>query len=393
MRSERWVVLALLFAARTTIAYQFQSVAAVGPLLVGSVISDFATLGALIGCYMLPGVALAFPGGMLDQRFGGRKILMFGLSLMAAGGGLMAVGGADFLFFGRILSGSGAAILNVVLARAVGSWFAPGELAGVMGAFVASWPLGVALALVTLPAVMVSSGWTALSLAALAPTLICLVLLGLFYKDGPEGKLVSPVDRRPRLSRQDFQLATVAGVIWGLYNVTYVVLVASLPEFFAQRGYAMAQAAAISSILGWALLVFLPVGGYVAQRIGSATLMLSACFLLIAAGSILLAVTDWTVTAMSILVVAIGLPAGAIMALPAQILPPAQRPVGMGLYFTIFYLAMAALPGVAGIVREAADRVNAPILFAGGTIMLAWGAVLVLDRLRRPGATVAAPAA
>ena len=44
---------------------------------------DFASLGALIGLYMLPGVVIALPGGMLGQRFGAKRVVLVGLALMA----------------------------------------------------------------------------------------------------------------------------------------------------------------------------------------------------------------------------------------------------------------------------------------------------------------------
>ena len=63
MRS-RWAVLALVVVARTAVGFQFQSVAAVGPFLVGDLGLTYAQLGTLIGLYHLPGAFLALPGGM-----------------------------------------------------------------------------------------------------------------------------------------------------------------------------------------------------------------------------------------------------------------------------------------------------------------------------------------
>ena len=45
----RWRMLLVLFLARTAMAYQFQSVPSVGPLLVGDLGISFAQLGTLIG--------------------------------------------------------------------------------------------------------------------------------------------------------------------------------------------------------------------------------------------------------------------------------------------------------------------------------------------------------
>ena len=59
--SERWLILAVLFLARTAMGFQFQSVAALSPFLVDSLGIDYTQLGLLIGLYLLPGIAIAYP--------------------------------------------------------------------------------------------------------------------------------------------------------------------------------------------------------------------------------------------------------------------------------------------------------------------------------------------
>lgn len=41
----RWLILAVLFTARVVLAFQFQSLAAIGPVLVRSLAIDYGTLG------------------------------------------------------------------------------------------------------------------------------------------------------------------------------------------------------------------------------------------------------------------------------------------------------------------------------------------------------------
>src|SRR4051794_9702829 len=86
---SRWLMLLVLFIARTAMACQFQTVASTGPFLVEAFAMDFAWLGTLIGLYMLPGIFIALPGGMLGQRFSARNLVLVGLLLMALGGALM----------------------------------------------------------------------------------------------------------------------------------------------------------------------------------------------------------------------------------------------------------------------------------------------------------------
>ena len=82
---NRWGILAVLFAVRATMAFQFQSIAAVAPLLSGEFGIGLADIGVLIGLYFAPGVALALPGGAIGQRFGDKTTVLGALLLMLVG--------------------------------------------------------------------------------------------------------------------------------------------------------------------------------------------------------------------------------------------------------------------------------------------------------------------
>lgn len=72
-------------------AFQFQTVGSLSSTLVDALAIDHARLGTLIGLYMLPGVAIALPGGVLGRRFGDKTIVLVGLALMASGGAVMGL--------------------------------------------------------------------------------------------------------------------------------------------------------------------------------------------------------------------------------------------------------------------------------------------------------------
>src|SRR5262249_10118657 len=124
MTRNRWPILAVLFLARTAMAVQFQSVGSVGPILAQELALDYAGVGTLIGLYMLPGVVIALPGGILMQRFGATTIALVGLAAMAAGGALMgATSSFAVLVAGRLVSGTGAVLLKVALTKMNSDWF------------------------------------------------------------------------------------------------------------------------------------------------------------------------------------------------------------------------------------------------------------------------------
>ncbi|MCA0873880.1 hypothetical protein LCL97_23865 [Seohaeicola saemankumensis] len=59
----RWVILFVLFFARTIMAVQFQSVAALSPFIMDSLAITLTEIGILIGLYSGPGIIVALAGG------------------------------------------------------------------------------------------------------------------------------------------------------------------------------------------------------------------------------------------------------------------------------------------------------------------------------------------
>ena len=107
-------MLGVLFFARTAMGFQFQSIGSVSPLLVDEMGIDFGLLGALIGIWMLPGVVVAIPGGLLGRRFGDKRVVLAGLALMVLGTLLVSAAASYALAMaGRLISGAGAVLLNV----------------------------------------------------------------------------------------------------------------------------------------------------------------------------------------------------------------------------------------------------------------------------------------
>ncbi len=66
---SRWVILAVLFLARTAMGFQFQSVATLSSFLIPDLNIDYTQLGLLIGFYLLPGTVIAYPSGLLVLAF------------------------------------------------------------------------------------------------------------------------------------------------------------------------------------------------------------------------------------------------------------------------------------------------------------------------------------
>jgi MFS family permease len=186
---NRWFILAVLFTVRLTMAFQFQSVAAVAPLLGSRFGVSLADIGILIGLYFTPGIALAFPGGAIGKRFGDKPTVLAALALMLAGSLAMALSDSwSMQIAGRLVGGAGGVLLNVQMTKMVADWFAGKEIATAMAIYVNSWPAGVAVALLTLPAIGTAYGVSAVYLAVTALIALGLVLLTAAYRSPGNGR-------------------------------------------------------------------------------------------------------------------------------------------------------------------------------------------------------------
>jgi predicted MFS family arabinose efflux permease len=385
---SRWVMLGALFVARTVMGCQFQTVASTAPFLTDAFGINFAQLGTLIGLYMLPGIFIALPGGVLGQRFGAKHVVLAGLLLMAAGGALMAAGSSFLgLAAGRLISGAGAVLINVLITKMVADWFAGREIVTAMAILIASWPCGLALGLLLFTPLAAATSWGAVMNLGALLSLASMLMVAAIYRDPPPvGAQAAPAFHL-NLMPSEWLAVSCAGFVWMTYNVGYIVLISFLPSLFTAHGVSPAQASGIVSFLGWTLIPLVPLAGYLAERFHRPNLFLVGGLLLAGLASAALPFTAEPIYAFVVLAIVIGAPAGLIMALPAQALRAQSRAAGMGVYFTWYYAGMALLPGAAGSARDLTGSPAAPALFAAAMMVLALMALAGFRRVQaRPAA-------
>ncbi|MDB4583000.1 MFS transporter [Draconibacterium sp.] len=383
-----WLILATLTLARVTMGFQFQSIAAVGPVLTADSIVTHSELGILIGLYLLPGALFALPGGWLGKRFGDKAVVLVGLAMMTLGGLLLALSEAyETMFLGRLISGLGAVLFNVLVTKMVTDWFAEHRIATAMGILISSWPLGIAIALLIMGPL---EGMIGLSLTFFIPVVLCaiaLLLIALIYSAPPrsdESKAVPGEQLPGRLTAYEFRGVVLGGCVWCFYNVAFILPLSFGPEYLITRGVELTAAGAIVSFTSWLFIPALPLGAWMAERVGRPFATLVAIFITIA---ILIMIIPFT-SSFSLIFIMLGIvfaPAGGlIMALPAQVLRPKNRALGMGIFFTIYYVGMGIFPVIAGYALDLSGNPVAPLILAGVVILLAVVA-LVGFRLNQGG--------
>ncbi len=361
---NRWVALAIIFVTRTSMGFQFQAVAAVAPLMVADLGLTWVQLGSLIGLYMLPGAVFALPGGVLGHRFGERRMVAGSLALMVAGGLVTAAAhGFVAAVAGRLVSGIGAVLMNILLAKMVADWFAGREMSTAMGIMLTSWPVGLGIATATLGALATYTSWRTAIVASALVAALGLVLIAFVYRDPPE-TAGRAVERRARLSGRELGLATSGGFAWGCFNASLVAIIAFGPGLLMARGATLADAGFIVSLAIWLTMLSVPLGGFLTDRLGRPNVSIVAGSLVAAFVTLLLPAIAHSLLAFCLVGLAIGAPPGALMALLPKAVASERLATALGVYYTTYYVVMAAVQLAAGGVRDLFGSPAAPILFA-----------------------------
>ena len=385
---NRWIILAVLFTVRLTMAFQFQSVAAVAPLLGHAFGVGLADIGTLIGLYFAPGVALALPGGAIGRKLGDKQTVLAALLLMLVGGLAMALSDSWFVqIAGRLVSGAGGVMLNVQMTKIVADWFAGREIATAMAIFVNSWPAGIALSLLTLPLIGSDYGIEAVYLAVAAVIGAALVLFAVAYQ--PPARVVFKAgETSARLDRWAATAVVTAGLIWGLFNIVFAMIFSFGPSMLVERGWSIAAAGSTISIGLWLAVVSVPLGGFLADRSGRPSFVLVAgC---IVSATLIVALPRSTTVIPIVLALGMinGLPAGPIMSLPARVLRSETRAIGMGVFYTLYYGTMMLGPVIGGALAKWTGRAGTALDFGAALLLacpvLLWGFSRISAIIPRP---------
>ena len=373
MIDQRWLILVVLFVARSSFGYQFQSVASSAPLIEAELHIGYAAIGTLIGLYTIPGAFLSVPGGMLGARFGDRTVGVTGLVLMIGGGLLMCTGDTVLpLTVGRLISGAGSVLFALVLNKMLVDWFAGREIVFAMGTFLSSWPFGIALGLIVQGRIAESLGWRAgMAIAALF-CLFALVLILVVYHS-PPGAAARAAGGSTWWNPPDWpslRSVLIAGTAWGCFNVGLIILFSFGASLLAVRGMSMQDAASVTSIALWILILSSPLGAYLLQRSAIPGLLANLSYL--AAGLALLALylDAWPVLACIAFGLALGPGPGVLTAMPSRVLRPEHRITGLAIFATLNSAIMGIGPMIAGMVADAAHSPAAALLL-GVAMMVA----------------------
>jgi sugar phosphate permease len=271
-------------------------------------------------------------------------------------------------------------ILNVLMTKMVADWFAGREISTAMGIFVNSYPVGIAVALVAQPFVAEAGGVpAAFALTSVLSAAGCAALL-LRYR--PADGAVAGRGGFPR--GRALGALLLGASVWGLYNAALLMVISFGPILLHGRGWALDEAGSATSLSLWVAAAVLPFGGLIADRTGQGGLIIVAGCGLSALVMAALPRVDSVAAIYGLLILnglVAGLPPGPIMSLPARVLTPETRALGMGLFFSMFYLFMFLGPPAAGALLEASGWDGAALDLGGALLIAAIGALVAFNRV------------
>jgi MFS family permease len=385
---NRWSILAVLFLARTAMGFQFQSIGALSPLIIENFGISLADIGLLIGLYMAPGVIVAIPGGAIAGRFGDKRIVGLSMILMFIGCAIIAWAPSwNFMIAGRVIAGVGGVALNVVMTKMVVDWFVGREISTAMAIFINSWPIGIALALLTLPAIAAVGGLSLAWITVLATIAITLAVFLVVYIT-PDTATVPVTD--VKVTKFPAYPLFLAGSIWALYNTALAMVFSFGPALLTERGLPLTSASSSTSLFMALLAIGVPLGGILADRSGrrDTVILVSLLSYLLLMPLVLFAPVAAVPAILLLVGFLFGLGAGPIVGMPATILPQSSRAFAMGVYYSLYYLWMMIAPLLAGALADYFGQVGVTFVFGVGLVI---AGIVALGLFRPASARLSEP--
>ncbi|RVA27406.1 MFS transporter, partial [Mesorhizobium sp. M7A.F.Ca.US.001.01.1.1] len=310
----------------------------------------------------------------IGRRYGDKATVLAGLLAMLVGELLMTTSASwSMQIAGRLIAGTGGILLSVLMTKMVADWFTGREIATAMAIFVNSWPVGIAISLMLLPWIGARFGLHLVNVAVAGWILIGFGLMALVYR-APEAAL-SAEGERGSLTLETVYAVIAASSIWCLYNIGLSMIFSFGPSMLVEQGWSMAAAGSTISIVLWLAAISVPLGGFLADRTKRGEAIIVAGCIAFALLTVLLSRSSAVLPIVIAVGAVCGLPAGAIMSLPARVLERKTRAIGMGIFYTVFYAGSPVGSAIGGKLSASIGSASAALDF-GAVVLLVCPAIL-----------------
>lgn len=361
-----WMAFLLVAIVSYSNYYVYDSIGPVADLLQQQRGFSDSRIGMLNAIYSLPNVFLVLVGGVLVDRFGAGRMLVWSTALCLLGAVLTAFG-PDFtaMAAGRLFYGIGAETQNIAMTVAIVDWFAGGRIAFAMGLSLAigrsgsfsadmspAWFAGAYAAGWQPPLVIAATIAAAGLVAALAYR-----ALDSRYRVATSG----PRKPHPRLAPGDLlRFGRAYWYLLALCVLWYAVILAfrstfSIKYFQHSHGLDLAAAGAMNSYVFLAAMFATPAFGWLCDRTGRYAPMLVFGALLLPVALFIMAYTPWSLwIATALIGVSYSLVPAVMWPLLSKLVAPERFGTAIGLMWVVQNAGIAGANLVAGWLNDQA---------------------------------------
>jgi MFS family permease len=359
-----WLMLALVSLANYGNYYVYDSIGPVADLLQQQRGFSDSQIGMLNAIYSLPNIVLLLIGGMLVDRFGAARMMVWTAIICLSGTALTAFS-LDFwnMAAGRLLFGIGAETFNIATMTAVVKYFSGRNLAFAVGASIAIGRAGSFSADMspTWFAAAYAEGWQApLVIATLLAAMSVAMVVVYWWLDKTRGHVdpsatpdSKPVSLRGVLSfGPAYWYLLVLCVLW--YSVIFAFRSTfSIKYFQHAHGLDLAAAGAINAWVFLAALFATPAFGWLCDRTGRYAPLLALGALLLPISIAVMAFTHGSLWIGTVLIgVSFSLVPAVMWPLTAKLVPEARLGTALGLMWVVQNAGMAGANLVAGWLND-----------------------------------------
>lgn len=243
------------------------------PMAAGELGLSAAEAGGFMSAFFFGYLLTQLPGGMLADRWGSRKVLLYSLFLM----GIFTIGLALTTGFLqgialRFLAGFGSGAVLAASVKGVYDHVSAEHRAMAMGFFMTSAPLGLLLANILSPLVALQYGWRSSFLLAGSITLAAFILAWMILPRRSELRIVPAAGKsgikfelKDMLTNRDLMLTAAAGffAMWG----TWGTLTWANAYMHQGLGLSLKQSGQTMALFGLGALIGQPIVGWLSDRL------------------------------------------------------------------------------------------------------------------------------
>ena len=361
-----WMVFALLALAYYGNYYVYDSIAPVADLLERQRAFSDSQIGMLNAIYNLPNIVLILLGGILVDRYGSARMVMWTAAIALAGAVLTAYSPSyGGMVVGRFLFGVGSETFGIALMAGIVKYFTGRNLAFALGSVLAVARLG-SYSVDMSPtwfAGAYAQGWQPpLVIAAVLAAVSLAGTIGYWWLDRSKRGRPEPGGNAQRFAFRDlssfgpaYWYLLVLCVLW--YAVIFAFRSTFAVKYFQHaHGLELDAASAINGNVFLAALFATPAFGWLCDRTGRFAPMLAFGALLLPLAIAVMAFTQWSLWVGTVLIgVSFSLVPAVMWPLLAKLVPAARFGTALGLMWVVQNLGMGGANLIAGWLNDAYD--------------------------------------